>query len=194
MQEPRLRPPAHALRSGPRPPGRRAGHPSGRNRTARSQRPAPWARAPLRTARPRRLYSLPMAAAGRPTGHGGSARSALGSPGWASAPLQTRSGGCAQTPPRITWPACGSRSPAPWGRAWAPGPTSSAWPGYCWRCCARAALRPGAAASARELGPFLCKHVSEIGVELVWFPGQPRGGRSGSGARSTGRFLPEAWT
>lgn len=82
--------------------------------------PAPWARAPPRTARrarPRRPYSLPMAAAGRPTGHGGSARSPLGSPGWASAPLPTRSGGCAQTPPRITWRACGSRSPAPWGRA-----------------------------------------------------------------------------
>lgn len=83
LQEPRWRPPAHALRSGPRLPGRRAGHPSGRSPTTRGQRPAPWATAPLRTAqraRPRRLYSLPMAAAGRPTGHGGSARSPPGPP------------------------------------------------------------------------------------------------------------------
>lgn len=44
-------------------------------------------------------------------------RSSLGYPGWASEPRSTRSGGCALTPPWITWPVCGSRSPAPWGRA-----------------------------------------------------------------------------
>lgn len=58
-----------------------------------------------------------MAAAGRPTGQSGAAPSPLDPPGWASAPRPTRSGGCAQTPPRITWPVCGSRSPAPGDRA-----------------------------------------------------------------------------
>lgn len=127
LQEPRRRPPPPrcAAARAPRPAG---WTPEGAQPHRPQPAPAPWARAPLRTARrarPRRLYSLPMAAAGRPPGAAarrGLPRLSLS--GWAPAPRPTRSGGCAQTPPRITWRACGSRSPAPGAGPWAPAPTS----------------------------------------------------------------------